>query len=147
MSKKRDNLPLLVSFIRSRQQESPCKRPHGSKKREGWRHSVPAGSGGAGETPGEGRGKKAKAPGPAKEEEEAQEAAKNEASNLELNGRRPETSQGFTAQVSSAHLACRSPCPQALSPPLFYMVYRKNMENVKERKEKKKGGLPWWRSG
>ena len=80
-------------------------------------------------------------PGDCKGEKEAQEAAKNAARTCDLMAASRKPPRGLRAQASSAHLGSskgclRGPCPQALSPLLFYTVCRKNLEGKKKKKGK-----------
>lgn len=127
--------PLLVSFIHSGWQQSPCSCPCRGKKREGWRHKVLAGNEEVG-TPLRKKRQEGQGLGPAKEKRKPkrQPRMKQEPGTRAASRKPP---PGLRAQASSAHLGSskgrlRGPCPQALSPPLFYAVCRKTW---KERKK------------
>ena len=83
-------------------------------------------------------------PGACKGEKEAQEAAKNAARTCDLMAASRKPPRGLRAQASSAHLGSskgclRGPCPQALSPLLFYTVCRKNLEGKNKKRKGTKG--------
>lgn len=130
--------PLLVSFIHSGWQQSPCICPGRGKKREGWRHKVLAGSEEVG-TPLRRKRQEGQGLGPAKEKRKPkrQPRIKQEPESRAASRKPP---PGLRAQAASTHLGSskgrlQGPCPQALSPPLFYEVCRKTW---KERKNKKR---------
>lgn len=104
-----------------------------SEEREGWRDPVQASRGKRGNPHQKEEIRRPRPRGLWGERNEAQETAKTEESNLGLHGCRPGSSSHLG---SSKHLLLVS-CPQASGPQLFYKVYRKNMENGKERKVKK----------